>query len=273
MELKVNNLHFAVNGKHILQGIDCRFVPGKFYAVAGPNGSGKSTLLKCLVGLEKASYGTIHVGDRHLHELTGNQRAVQLAYIPQQSQATFGYSVIEFVEMGFISSPLSTTGHESPSQTIEKALRLTDLKHLKHQSIQTLSGGELQRAVIARTLVQNSPLMLLDEPFSQLDIRHQQDMLELLKHLCAKHKKTVICILHDFNQMLMVADEVLMMDQGKVAHAGKAAEVLSPENIRAVFGVDVAWTQSAEYGVRGILPRMRALRVKEVEGYEEAVGC
>lgn len=266
MVLSIDNLQFSAGSKQILKGISYRFASGRFYAIAGPNGSGKSTLLKCLCGLEKPTQPSIAINGKQIGSLTSIDRARQMAYIPQQTTASFGFTIKEFVEMGLFPHVSKLGLSLADKQKIETALRLTGVQHLKQQSIQTLSGGELQRAVIARTLAQDSPIMLLDEPFSQLDIHHQLTMLSLFKQLTINQHKLVICILHDFNQLLMFADEVLLLDDGHLVACGKPYETVTPETIDTIFHVATDWTYSAHDGQKGILPIMpRLFREKSEE--------
>jgi iron complex transport system ATP-binding protein len=252
--ISVQQLSLSIDKKEILQSMGCRFNGGRFYAITGPNGSGKSTLLRCINRLETGYLGKITVNGSETRQLPSTQRANLMAYVPQQNKSDFAFTVNEFVEMGRY--PHNTIQHNRlniPVLSNEKALKVTDTLHLAHRTVNTLSGGELQRVVIARTLVQHTPIVLLDEPFSQLDIKHQQRMLRLFRQLCHQQQRTVVCVLHDFNQILGFADEVLILNLGRLVAQGPPLETLTPERLKSVFDVDMSWAYTPLGNMPGLL--------------------
>jgi len=253
--LSTNQLTLTIDQKAVLANFTYLFQLGRFYAIAGPNGSGKSTLLRCLCRLENSYKGNITLNGQPIDRQTSRQRAVIQSYIPQQHQAAFGFTVSEFVEMGqFPHDKKSLMATELPKLAVADALKMTDTHHLRNQLVNTLSGGELQRVVIAQTLLQQTPLILLDEPFSQLDIKHQHQMLKLFHNLCHQQNRTVICVLHDFNQILNYADEVLVMNNGHLVASGHPYKTLTPECLETVFGIKLSWAFVSTNSLPGLLP-------------------
>ena len=256
--ITVNHLTFQINQRVILHDISFRFEKGKFYVLAGPNGSGKSTLLKCLCGLERNHTGQVQLMGQPLVGYPHRQRAHIQTYVPQQSHSGFDFSVKEFVMMGRY--PYQSTFAALSNDDMALCHRImtdTDTLHLSTQSVQTLSGGEYQRVVIARALMQDTPVVYLDEPFSQLDLYHQSAMLKLFREQCNRYHKTVICVLHDFNQILQYADQVLLLNNGHIAAHGEPYQTLTPKAIEQIYRIRTRWAVTDNNCRPGLLPVMQ----------------
>ncbi len=221
-------------GATILDGVDASFEPGRLTAVVGPNGAGKSTLLKVVAGDLVPDEGDVWIDSEPVFDLTPAALARLRAVMPQQATISFGFTVREYVEMGLHPHAASLV-REEQDHAIEAAIAQVSIGHLAERSILTLSGGELQRATLARVLVQATPVVLLDEPISSLDPAHQHRTLRIASELAAEGR-TVMVILHDLTLAARYADEVVVLTGGTVAGCGDPREALDAELLTEVYG-------------------------------------
>lgn len=232
-------LCYKAGSKYILNSVSHEFKEGCFYSIAGCNGSGKTTLLQTLLQIKKASSGHIFLPDNYPNN------AHYLSYVPQNTQLEFDFTVEEAVMMGRYPYYSGITGPSmADKQKVWEALEMTDMMDFRTRSVTNLSGGEKQRTIIARALAQDTPIMFLDEPVSQLDVFHQIEVLKLLRQITDEQNKTIITVLHDLNQIAEFTDEVLVMDQGHIVANGTPYEVFSPELLKSVFKVGSEWVYS-----------------------------
>jgi len=234
-----DELSFKAGSNLILNAVSHELKQGSFYSISGCNGSGKTTLLQTLLNIKKATSGNIYLPEQV------ENKAHYFSYVPQNTILEFDFTVEETVMMGRYPYFSGLTGPgKKDRQKVKEALALTDITSLSHRSVTTLSGGERQRAIIARALAQDTPIMLLDEPVSQLDVYHQIEVLKLLRDIADKQNKTIVTVLHDLNQVNEFTDEVMVMDQGRIVVNGNPHEVLTPELLKAVFRVEAQWIGS-----------------------------
>lgn len=208
---------------------------GERVAVVGPNGSGKSTLLRIMGGLIRPTSGSLAFNGSPLSALTSRERARRIAYVPQDTAVPFEFSIREIVAMG--RSPyLGALGFETPADlaAIETAMDQMELGGLADRSILDVSGGERQRAMIARALAQQPAVLLLDEPAANLDLKHQVDLHRALDDLQRTHGLTAVMVSHDLNAVTDCA-RIIVLSDGLVHAAGSPAEVLTERMIREVF--------------------------------------
>lgn len=220
----------------VLGGIDATIRRGERIAVIGPNGSGKSTLLRVLGGLIQASAGSVEFDGSPMTRMAPRERARRIAYVPQDTSIPFEFTVREIVAMG--RSPyLGSWGFESAADqaAISEALAVMDLAGLAERSILDVSGGERQRAVIARALAQRPAVLLLDEPGANLDLRYQIALHALLMRLNRTDGLTTVTVSHDLNAVAD-ADRVIALVKGGVRAIGPPDRVLTDAVIREVFG-------------------------------------
>lgn len=217
--------HLSAPGR--LEEVSFALPKGCLAAVVGPNGAGKSTLLQALAGLLSFEGEVAWQGDS-LARIPVLDRGRRLAWVPQDLHAEFGFPVREVIAMG-------RYAHGDDEAGVEAAMDRLDLRSLARRPLTRLSGGERQRVFLARALATEAPLQLWDEPLSQLDVRHQLELLDLARSL-ANEGGTVLLSAHDLRVAQRV-DRVLMLHEGHLAAAGRPEEVLTPERIRAVFGV------------------------------------
>lgn len=238
MQLSADNLTAGYGKKNILNGLSLTLPAGKITALIGPNGCGKSTLLKCFSRLLTPASGTLYLGGEALSALPGRQLARKLALLPQQHSAPEGISVRELV--GYGRSPwLNMWGRlgQQDKAAVERAMQETNITDFAEKRVSELSGGQRQRAFLAMVLAQDTPLMLLDEPTTYLDISHQVELMNLLRSQ-NQQGKTLVAVLHDLNQASRYCDYLVMMVAGNIIAQGIPEEVMTPALLSQVFDIN-----------------------------------
>jgi iron complex transport system ATP-binding protein len=230
----IRNLGFRYSGGFSLSLDEYSFFPGEVTAILGPNGSGKSTLFSLIRGRLQAGSGTIRIHGKDISRVPGRERAGLVGLVPQVNQTPFGFSVEDVVKMGgYRYSRFQASGWEEESSLLS-VLEQTDLISHRFRRVDSLSGGEYQRVLLARVLLQDPRVLLLDEPANHLDLRHQETLLRLIRDQ-ARQGKTIVAVLHDVNQALLHADKVVLLKEGRCAASGPVSEVLTPGRIREVY--------------------------------------
>jgi len=234
--LYINNLSFSYGKNRILKNISTTFNQGEITVITGPNGSGKSTLVKGIMSLIKIQKGSIYLNNKDIRRYTVEEKSRILGYVSQDIYRDFDFSVYEVVEMGRY--PFKKEwNYAKDKKAIDLALNLTDTKVFRDRSINSLSGGELQRVLLARALAGEPKYLILDEPASNLDIAHNIEMMKLLKKLTRELGLTTIIVLHDLNSILHYSDNIIMLNRGKLELQGKTKKLLTPENIKNIYGI------------------------------------
>lgn len=230
--LSVNQLSFGYGKKQVLQDISFNLQAGELTAVLGMNGAGKSTLLKIISGLLKPSAGELLLEDKSLHKFSKKQLACKIGYLPQ-NVLSMDCTVFEAVLIG--RKPYFSS-HPAKEDLLETAriLQLTGLADFADRQMLHLSGGELQRVAIARTLAQKPSLLLMDEPINHLDIRSQLDIMALVRQLAARFNITVLIVMHDLNIALRFCDNFILMDEGRL-YASGGREVITTDAIADIY--------------------------------------
>ncbi|EGB16567.1 ABC transporter related protein [Pseudodesulfovibrio mercurii] len=236
----LRDLGFAYGDVPVLRDLDLGFAPGLLHGVVGPNGSGKSTLLALLAGLLKPTSGAVRLDGEDVSACPPDRLARRCAMVAQDQPLRFPFTVAQTVLMGrHPHIPRFGRADARDREIVERALTAMDLADLRGRAVADLSGGERQRTAVARGLAQDTPVLLLDEPTSAMDIRHAMATMEELARL-AEDGRTVVAVLHDLNLAARYCDAVLMLDNGAVHAYGNVSRTLTPENIHAVFGVRAA---------------------------------
>lgn len=233
--IQLEKIGVRYGDRQILDGIAADIAPGCITAVMGPNGCGKTTLLRCIGGLLRPTAGSVAIDGRQVQDYSARELAQRVAFVRQQAQTDFEFSAFEIVLMG--RNPWQQRlQNESQADwdIVEQCMRQTNTWHLRFARPAQMSGGELQRVMIARALAQQTPVLLMDEPVSNLDIAHQLDIMRLLREA---QNKTILIVIHDLNLALQFCDRLLLLHNGKVLCHGPVADGLTPENIRTVYGV------------------------------------
>jgi iron complex transport system ATP-binding protein len=227
-------------GADILKGVSVDLAGGRLVGIIGPNGSGKTTLLRTMTRALRPSSGRGTLNGADIYSIHARDFARRVAVVPQETLVPFDFTVMEVVLMG--RSPwLGRFDLERPLDidAAQEALSVTGTAHLKNRPINALSGGERQRVILARALAQDPEILLLDEPTSHLDIAFQFEMMESVTALCRERGLAVLAVLHDLNLASQYCDELVLISGGEVQASGTPAEVITPENIGRVYGVNV----------------------------------
>jgi iron complex transport system ATP-binding protein len=230
----------------LVRGVDLAPRRGELLALVGPNGAGKSTLLRLLAGLWAPSEGRVLLDGRDLRRVPRREAARRVTYVPQHSVPLFEFTVRELVAMGsFPTAPrFALGGGEREERWTRECLERADVGHLAARPVTRLSGGELQRVLIARGLATRAEVLLLDEPTASLDLVHQIEVLELARQLAAEGHAVALAI-HDLNATLRWADRVAVIERGARIAEGAPAAVLVPELLWHVFGVEARAVEGA----------------------------
>lgn len=234
--ISIRQLAFAYGSRQVLHGVDFGVGSGELVSVLGMNGSGKSTLLKCVTGLLRPSRGEVEINGRSTRSLSRQELAQSIGYLPQNSQPV-DCTVFEAVLIGR-KPHLGWQVNDNDLTETSRILSLTGLSDYADRSTLQLSGGELQRVAIARTLAQQPSVLLLDEPVNHLDIRSQIDVMDLIRSLTLQLGIATIAVMHDLNMALRFSDRFVLMREGLVQAAG-GQEVMTAENIREVYQLHV----------------------------------
>lgn len=245
-ELTATGVGWSVRHTTILDEVDLAARDGQVVGLLGPNGSGKSTLLRLLAGLRRPARGVVRLGGTDMREMSRRAVARRLAVMEQNVEANGDLTVRQVVELGrtpFRGRFDPVTDHDR--HLVDDALARTDMDVRQHQTWHTLSGGEKQRAQVARALAQQPTELILDEPINHLDIRHQLELMELLRSL----RITCVLALHDLAMAARYCDHLVLLDQGRVVTAGPPRDVITPERIRHVYGVDATVDHEPTTGI------------------------
>ena len=240
----------------VLKGLSCLILSGRVLGILGPNGSGKSTLLKLLARVYQSQKGTIEILGESLSGLSQLNVAKRVALVPQETLQVFPFTIAEMVLMGRSPHHQGWGGwHWEDSQdwaVAQNAMEELDVAHLGNRLVTEVSGGERQRAVIARALVQEPQILLLDEPTAFLDLHHQLDIARIIKRLNRERGLTVILVSHDLNLASQYCDQVLLLNHGRLAAMGSPQTVIKPEVLERVYGCSVLVDRHPQSG----LPRV-----------------
>ncbi|MGI5149652.1 ABC transporter ATP-binding protein [Plantactinospora sp. CA-294935] len=234
MDLRLDAVTVAVDGHLLVRDLSLTVGQGQTVGLVGPNGSGKSTALRCVYRALRPSRGMVRVGSDDLATVPRRKSARSIAALTQDGGTDLDFTVAEVVAMGRTphlrgNRPLSARERELCDHAMERL----DIAHLADRGVLSLSGGERQRVLVARALVQEPEILVLDEPTNHLDIRHQIDLLSLLKGTSL----TVLVVLHDLNLAAATCDRIGVLSGGRLVAAGTPAEVLTADLVRNVFGV------------------------------------
>lgn len=236
--VSLNHISVTLGDTPVLHDISLSVAPGEFLSIIGPNGCGKSTLLKVVCHMIRPQSGQACLYGRPLSSYSRRQLASHMAILTQKHDIPEDMTVYELVSLGRF--PYRTFYRRSSTverEIIDKAMADAGIQSCRDRLVHTLSGGEQQRAFLAMTLAQEPQILLLDEPTTYLDIRHQLDILELLKHLNETLHLTIIVVLHDMNQALRYSHRTMVMKEGRIIAGGPPQEVITPALLQDVFGI------------------------------------
>ncbi|MEY9945051.1 ABC transporter ATP-binding protein [Kitasatospora sp. GAS1066B] len=257
-QLAAHGLRLRYGDRLIVDGLDLALPGGAVTAVVGPNACGKSTLLRGLARLLDPAAGTVTLDGADLNRMPARALARRLGLLPQQPVTPEAITVEALVRLGrYPHQRLLSPWSAADQAAVEAALDRTGTAELRDQPVDQLSGGQRQRAWIALTLAQDTELLLLDEPTTFLDLRHQLDVLDLVARLHRELGRTVVMVLHDLGQAARYADHLVVLHAGRLAAAGPPAEVLDAALVERVFEVPCRVITDPETGTPLVIPRAR----------------
>lgn len=245
MTLTVRDLSFSYGDRKILHDISFSTAPGEVLGIAGPNGCGKTTLIKCIDRIFEPG-GRVEFAGKDMADLSTTEIAQLIAYVPQALTIGMAMSVFETILLGrrpYIRWSVSDADLERVSETIAEL----GIRHLAFRKMTQISGGERQKVMIARAMVQDPTLLLLDEPTSALDLRHQLEVMELVQSVARTKEASVLMAVHDLNLASRFCDRLILMKDGHIVAQGTPPELLTRDLIRDVYEVDAMITHESGY--------------------------
>lgn len=255
--LKVEGLEVSYGSRQILKGINLEAGKGEFIGIIGPNGSGKTTLLKSMLNYLKPDSGSIFIDGRNTREFDNREIARNIAVVSQVIAINFDFTVEDIVVMG--RTPYIEAAEKQEDYEIaRKAMKKTNTYQFRDRLVTQLSGGELQRVIIARAFAQTPKILLLDEPTSHLDIAHQIEILNLVKDE-SENGMLIIAVIHDLNLAAYYCDRICLLKDGSIVAAGRPGDVLTEANIQAAFNIHVDISVSSATGSLQIMPVLKPL--------------
>jgi iron complex transport system ATP-binding protein len=237
MQLKIKDLEFKYPSVSVLENICMELFSGEMLAIVGKNGAGKSTLLKCINRILEPQNGSILIDEEEITRMKRKDIAKKVAYLPQKTSHTFPITVFDVVLMGRYPH-LNWYSNENDEKQVSEVLKMLKLKSLVLRDFNEISGGQQQKVLIARALVQEANILLLDEPTSDLDIRHQLEVMEITQKLVQEKNISAIVAIHDLNLASRYAERVIMLSKGIIFAAGSPSSVFTPEKIAEVYSVE-----------------------------------
>lgn len=237
MKLKVSNVKFGYNSTPVLDDISFELNSSEIIGIVGPNGAGKSTLIRCIDNILKPLQGSILLDGADINAMTRMEIAKSMGYVPQTTHRVFPATIFDTVLMG----RRPHLGWKSSDQDIDIVLEILELLGIMEfamRDFNEISGGQQQKVLIARALAQDADILLLDEPTSNLDIRHQLEVMNIMKDIVHKKGISAVMAIHDLNLASRYTDRILMMNGGRIFAAGDPESVLTNKNIKRAYGVE-----------------------------------
>ena len=255
MLISVRNLTYRAGKKTLLDDLSFEVQAGEYLTIIGPNGAGKSTLLKCLDNILTDWSGAILLNDVPLKQIPQIQLARRIAFVQQSVSKLFSFTVRQLVEMGRYPhlkwlSPLTDEDH----QIVEEAMTAMGITHLAKQTIETLSGGEMQKVHLATALVQQADILFLDEPTTYLDYKYQSEIGRLLRTINQQQSKTIIEVTHDVNRALLDATHVIALSEGKIVFCGSPSYLMDTNHLRNIYGIDFQFVDHPSLPLKIVVP-------------------
>ena len=238
--INIEKLNYSYGKKEVLKELSLNIDENKLTGIIGPNGCGKSTLAKNIIRYINGKFEYFKIMDIDIRQLSHKKIAQLISYIPQKSTIIPNISVFDYVLLGRF--PLLKNSWDNYSEKdyeiVENNISLLNIEELRDRNVETLSGGELQKALLARALAQEAKILLLDEPTSALDLNNAVEFMKILKNISIKKEMSVVIIIHDLNLASLFCDSLIILKDGKFIEKGSPKEVINEENIKSVYNLD-----------------------------------
>jgi iron complex transport system ATP-binding protein len=255
--LNVQGLFFGYKNESILEDVAIQLNKGEVLSIVGPNGTGKTTLLKCIVGVARPKLGTISIDGKNTDQMTRRDLARCISYVPQSAPSKFPVTVFDAVLMG--RRPYITWKPSKKDLEIVAAIIASmNLQDVALRDFDQLSGGQKQKVLLARAVAQETDYLLLDEPTSNLDLRHQIEVMEMISNMVMANGVAAILAMHDLNLASRFSHRMVMLNGGRLFCDGKPEQVMTEENIKIVYGVEARVSLNGGYPF--VLPTRKANR-------------
>ena len=238
--INIEKLNYSYGKKEVLKELSLNIDENKLTGIIGPNGCGKSTLAKNIIRYINGKFEYFKIMDIDIRQLSHKKIAQLISYIPQKSTIISNISVFDYVLLGRF--PLLKNSWDNYSEKdyeiVENNISLLNIEELRDRNVETLSGGELQKALLARALAQEAKILLLDEPTSALDLNNAVEFMKILKNISIQKEISVIIIIHDLNLASLFCDSLIVLKDGRFIEKGSPKEVINEENIKSVYNLD-----------------------------------
>ena len=238
--INIEKLNYSYGKKEVLKELSLNIDENKLTGIIGPNGCGKSTLAKNIIRYINGKFEYFKIMDIDIRQLSHKKIAQLISYIPQKSTIISNISVFDYVLLGRF--PLLKNSWDNYSEKdyeiVENNISLLNIEELRDRNVETLSGGELQKALLARALAQEAKILLLDEPTSALDLNNAVEFMKILKNISIKKEISVIIIIHDLNLASVFCDSLIILKDGKFIEKGSPKEVINEKNIKSIYNLD-----------------------------------
>ncbi len=232
----IKNLSYSISKKEILKSLSLKIYDGDFLSIIGPNGGGKTTLIKCLIKINKSPSGKIFLNNIPIENISPKELAVQISYVPQINEIAFPFTANEFLLLArypHLSRFTSITSTDKGA--VAEAFEITDTNHLANRFMNTLSGGEKQMIYIAAALAQGGNIILLDEPATFLDPKHEHDIYKILKRIHSQNK-TIISVTHNINSAILYSNKIAILKNGTIDFYGDSSQITSGDVLAKTYG-------------------------------------
>ena len=250
MKLEVKDITYSIDGKTIVDSVSLEIEEGCFMGLVGPNGCGKSTLLKSIYRTYKPDSGVVYIDGKSTNDMSNRELARELSVMQQENNVEFDMTVFDMAMLGrFAHQKMFGNDMLHERELVREALKEVGMAGYEERSFLSLSGGEKQRTLVARALVQKAPMIILDEPTNHLDIGYQYQIMSILK----KQNLIVFSSVHDLNIAACYCDKIILMKKGKIVDVGTPEEMFVPDKIKFLFGVDTQITTNTATGKPNIM--------------------
>lgn len=234
--IEISDLSLHLEGNAILTGVNLSVHEGEYVSIVGPNGAGKTSLLRCLGRIYPQWTGAIHLAGKALRHYRQKELARQLSYVPQGQHQIFPFTVQDFVTLGrYPHLSAFTSIRREDRKAVEEAIELAGMAAFRHREFNTLSGGERQMVLIAAALAQGARILLLDEPATSLDYRHQVDVMHLLKRINTESSITILSVNHDINSAALWSDRLVAIKDGRMLVQGPPEQIMQGDVLQRIY--------------------------------------